>query len=153
MCTADRNFKIVRYQGQRATQEIDKDELGKSIYQRGYKAVFVTENNNGDVVVYDLNASAVVVVDQTGKVRFRYDKQPGGQQPFAPRHIVIDSKGHIMVIDKLDNCLHILDKNGRFLRCVDSGLYDPRGLSVDSEGRLWVGQIESGEVKVIQYMK
>jgi sugar lactone lactonase YvrE len=66
---------------------------------------------------------------------------------------VTDSMSHIIVGDQFNRCLHILDQNGLFLRCVDSGSYKPTGLSVDSEGRLWVGQYESGEVKVIQYMK
>jgi streptogramin lyase len=136
------------------TQEIDKDEYGNPIYQGGNRIVFVTENKNGDIVTSDLNAETVVVVDRAGKVRFRYnDKPPGGQQPFIPRQIVTDSMGHIIVADYYNNCLHILDQSGRFLRCVDSGLSTPCGLSVDSEGRFWVGQLESGEVKVIQYMK
>ena len=51
-----------------------------------------------------------------------------------------------------NNCLHILDQNGQFLRCVDDcGLERPYGLSVDSEGRLWVGLLDSGEIKVIKY--
>jgi tripartite motif-containing protein 2/3 len=152
--TDDSHCKIVRYQGQRVTQEIDKDERGNPIYQGGKYAVLVTENNNGDIMASDTNAKAVVVVDRTGKVRFRYNnKPPGGQQPFSPRQIVADSMGHIIVGDYFNSCLHILDQNGRFLRCVDSGLSKPDGLSVDSEGRLWVGQFESGELKVIQYMK
>jgi sugar lactone lactonase YvrE len=155
MCTADNNHhKIVRYQGQRVTQEIDKDDSSNPIFQKGEYGVFVTENNSGDIVASDGNADAVVVVDRTGKVRFRYnDKPPGGQKPFCPTLIVTDSMGHIIVIDELNDCLHILDQSGQFLKCVDSGLYKPQGLSVDSEGRLWVGQYDTGEVKVIQYMK
>jgi hypothetical protein len=135
-------------------QEIDKDEQGNPIYQGGDWIVYVTENNNGNIVASDTNSKRVVVVKRTGKVRFRYnDKPPGGQKSFSPTQIVTDSKGHIIVIDDLNHCLHILDQNGQFLRCVDSGLYNPCGLSVDSEGRLWVGQYDTGEVKVIQYMK
>jgi hypothetical protein len=148
------HYKIVRYQGQRVTQEIDKDERGNPIHQGGSSLVYVIENNNANVVASDLNAREVVVVDRTGKVRFRYnDKPPGGQKSFAPTQIVTDSMSHIIVVDDFNDCLHILDQKGRFLRCVDSGLYDLNGLSVDSEGRLWVGQFEFGELKVIQYMK
>ncbi|XP_062583959.1 E3 ubiquitin-protein ligase TRIM71-like [Saccostrea cucullata] len=156
MFTADRSHrKIVRYQGQRLTQEIDKDEHGDPIYQGGEYAMFVVENNNGDIVASDINADTVVVVDRTGKVRFRYnDKPPRGKESFSPAQIVTDSMGHIIVTDVSNNCLHILDQNGQFLRCVDNcGLDCPNGLSMDSEGRLWVGLFDSGEVKVIQYMK
>ncbi|XP_061182726.1 E3 ubiquitin-protein ligase Midline-1-like [Saccostrea echinata] len=156
MRTSDYNHrKIVRYQGQRVTQEIEKDEHGDPVYQGGQYNVYVVENNNGDIVVSDLNANTVVVVDRTGKVRFRYNnKPPGGKKSFSPTQIVTDSMGHIIVGDEFNDCLHILDQNGQFLRCVDNcGLKRPGGLSVDSEGRLWVGLCDSGEVKVIQYMK
>ncbi|XP_062621522.1 uncharacterized protein LOC134283100 [Saccostrea cucullata] len=156
MCTTDNShYKIVRYQGQRVTQEIDKDEHGDPIYQGGKYGVYVVENNNGDIVASDLNARAVVVVDRTGKVRFRYNnKPPGGKKSFCPAQIVTNSMGHIIVADEFNNCLHILDQNGQFLRCVDNcGLDHPIGLSVDSEERVWVGLCVSGEVKVIQYMK
>jgi hypothetical protein len=155
MCTTDKShFKIVRYHGKKVTQETQKDEHGKPIYQGGEFGLYVTENIIGDIVTSNPNAREVVGVDRTGKVRFRYnDKPPGGQQPFCPTKIVTDPMGHILVGDDFNKCLHILDENGRFLRCVDSGSCRPRGLSVDSEGRLWVGLYESGEVKVIQYMK
>ncbi|XP_062593638.1 uncharacterized protein LOC134255143 [Saccostrea cucullata] len=148
-------YKIVCYQGQRVTQEIEKDERGDPIYQGGEYGVYVVENNNGDIVASDRNAFKVVVVDRTGKVRFRYnDKPPGGERSFGPTHIVTDSMGHIIVTDCQNDCLHILDQNGQFLRCVDNcGLEDPYGLSVDSEGKLWVGLFFSGEMKVIKYMK
>ncbi|XP_061183060.1 tripartite motif-containing protein 3-like [Saccostrea echinata] len=149
------HYKIVRYQGQRVIQEIDKDEHGDPIYQGGVYVVYVVENNNGDIVVSDINARAVVVVDRAGKVRFRYNnKPPGGKESFGPNQILTDSMGHIIVVDEFNNCLHILDQNGQFVRCVDNcELEYPTGLSVDSEGRLWVGLYNSGEVKVIQYLK
>jgi streptogramin lyase len=157
MVTTDKSHhKIVRYQGQKVTQEIDKDEHSNTIYQGGDYMLYVTENNCGDIVVSDENAEKVIVVDKTGKVRFQYNgKPPGGQKPFSPRQIVTDSMGNIIVADPNNSCLHILDQNGQFLKCVDNcGLNDwPVGLSVDSEGRLWVGQWKSEEVKVIQYMK
>jgi hypothetical protein len=155
--TYNSHHKIVRYQGQRVTQEIDRDDRGNPIYQGGEYAVLVTENKNGDIVASDGNADAVVVVDREGKVRFRYnDKPPGGQESFCPTHIVTDAMGHIIVADEFNHCLHILDQNGRFLRYVNNGLHRPVGLSVDSEGRLWVVHFVSdhaSEVKVIQYMK
>ncbi|XP_061182711.1 protein wech-like [Saccostrea echinata] len=156
MVATDRShLKIVCYQGQKVTLEIDKDEHGDLIHPGGKYGVFVVENNNGDIVASDRNVDTVVVVDRTGKVRFRYnDKPSGGKKSFSPKQIVTDSMGHIIVADYLNDYLHILDQNGQFLRCVDNcGLDAPGGLSVDSEGRLWVGLYDSGEVKVIQYMK
>jgi hypothetical protein len=150
-----RQYKIVRYQGKKVTQEIDKDGSGNPIYQGGEYALYVKENINGDIVASDGNANTVVVVNRKGKVRFQYNDKPlGERQPFSPRQIVTDSMGNIIVADTFNDCLHILDQNGQFIKYVDNfGLNGgPNGLSVDSEGRLWVGLYYSGEVKVIQYV-
>jgi sugar lactone lactonase YvrE len=137
-------------------QEIITDEHGNPIYQGGGYRLYVTENKNGDIVASDTNAKTVVVVNRLGNVRFRYtNKPPGKKQSFSPRHVVTDSMCQIIVADFNNACLHILDQNGQFLKCVDNcGFNDfPAGLSVDSEGRLWVGLYDSGKVNVIQYKK
>ncbi|XP_048735216.2 uncharacterized protein LOC125650735 [Ostrea edulis] len=147
-------YKIVRYQGHTVRQEIDRDEHGQLIYKGGALTLYVVENNNGDICASDNNAKSVVVVDKSRRVRLRYDGTPARRKKsFNPAHIVTDSMSHIIVTDKNNACLHILDQNGQFLRCVDNcGLDKPNGLSVDREGRLWVGLLNTGEVKVIQYM-
>ena len=114
----------------------------------------ITENSNGDICVSDRNARTVTVVDRTGRVRFRYDGSPAGiKKFFDPIGIVTDSLSQIIVSDVNNDCLHILDQNGKFLKCVDNcGLHKPWGLSVDSEGRLWVALTEENAIKVIKYL-
>ncbi|XP_078330866.1 uncharacterized protein LOC111117833 [Crassostrea virginica] len=147
--------KIIRYQGQNIQQEISNDGQGNPIFKDGDYSLHMSKNNNGDVCVSDVNADSVVVVDKTGRVRFRYDGTPARrEESFGPRGIVTDALSQIIVADVDNNCLHILDQNGEFLRFVDDcGLEDPFGLSVDSEGRLWVGSWQSGEIKVIEYLQ
>ena len=147
--------KMIRYQGQNIKQDINNDGQGNPIFQEGYFFLFISENNNGDVCVSDLNANTVVVVDKTGRVRFRYDGTPARREnSFNPRGIVTDALNRIIVADYNNDCLHIIDQNGQFLRCVDDcGLGNPLGLSVDSEGRLWVGSLLSEEIKVIEYLQ
>nr|XP_022311295.1 uncharacterized protein LOC111116587 [Crassostrea virginica] len=144
--------KIIRYQEQRKTQEIVNDRQGKPIFEDGLGKLYMSENNNGDICVSDTSANTVVVVDKAGRVRFRYDgKQAFREKTFVPKGIVTDKFSQIIVAD-YNNCLHILDQNGQFLRCVDKcGLEKPHELSVDSKGRLWVG-CESGKIKLIQYL-
>ncbi|XP_062612558.1 tripartite motif-containing protein 3-like [Saccostrea cucullata] len=154
--TADGSrYKIVRYQGQTATQEIDKDDRGQNIFKGGNGGVLMKESNNGDICAADLNANIVIVMDKTGRVRFRYDGTPARRNnPFRPVYISTDSLNQIIITDLNNDCLHILDQNGQFLKCIDNcGLQSPAGLSVDSKGRLWVGCFHSGDVKVIQYME
>jgi hypothetical protein len=147
--------KIVRYHDHIVKQEIDRDVNGQPIYKGGENILLVTENNNGDICASDNNAKMVIAVDKSGRVQFQYDGAPAwrGEQ-FDPGHLVTDSMSQIIVADNFNSCLHILDQNGQFLRCVDDcGLDNPIGLSVDSKGRLWVGLCDSGKVKVIQYLK
>ncbi|XP_022312312.1 uncharacterized protein LOC111117468 [Crassostrea virginica] len=152
---SQRKHKIIRYQGQNMKEEITKDGQGNPIFKDGKCSLYMSENNNGDVCVSDVNAGTVVVVDKTGGVRFRYDGTPARREKsFDPRGIVTDALSQIIVADFNNNCLHILDQNGQFLRCVDDcGLEYPLELSVDSEGRLWVGSWISGEIKVIEYLQ
>ena len=147
--------KIIRYQGQNINQEINNDGTGNPIFKNGGNSLCMSENNNGDVCVCDQNANTVVVVDKTGRVRFRYDgTQARREKSFRTRDIVTDALSQIIVSDVNNNCLHILDQNGQFLRCADDcGLKRPYGLSVDSEGRLWVGLLDTGEIKVIKYLE
>lgn len=78
-----RPFIIVRYEGQRLTQIIKRDEHNCPIFQTGKHALIVTENTNGDIVTSDKNADKVVVVSRSGKVRFRYNIKPvRGKKPF-----------------------------------------------------------------------
>lgn len=153
MCdTNQRNFKLVQYQEQTVKQEIYKDKGGNPIF-RGL--LYLAENNNGDICVSDTGASAVLVADRTGSIRFRYDGSPAKKRaPFLPRQIVTDSISQIIVTDENNDCLHILDQNGQFLKCVeDCGLDKPIGLGLDDGGKLWVTLRGSNVLKVIEYMK
>ncbi|XP_062586538.1 E3 ubiquitin-protein ligase TRIM71-like [Saccostrea cucullata] len=156
MCTRDQShYKIVRFHGQTAIKEIDKDEHEQQIFRGGKIGVNIEENSNGDICASDSDANTVIVVDKTERVRFRYDGTPAWRnRQFQPMHIVTDSQSQIIINDINNDCLHILDQDGQFLKCVDNcGLERPCGLSLDSEGRLWVGSYHTGVVKVIKYME
>ena len=143
--------KIIRYQQKHIKDEISIDGLGNSNFTNTSSSLFMAENNNGDVCISDSHAHAVVVVDKMGRVRFRTPAKR--KKRFVPNGMVTDALGQIIVTDLLNNCHHVLDQNGQFLRCVDNcGLMAPCGLSVDSKGRLWVvcGEVE---IKVIKYQQ
>ena len=134
-------------------QTIDNDEYGNPIFKEGRYTLFLTENNNGDICVTDLNKQIVIVLDKTGRVRFQYDGTPAMKENFNPRCIVTDSLGHIIVADIGNNCLHILSQDRQFIRCISNcGLAKPYGLSLDKKERLWVG-LQTGQIKVIQYLQ
>lgn len=147
--------KVIRYRGKKIMQNYFKDEDEKPLFQDGDYVPYLKENCNGDICVSDVNARCVVVLNKAGRVRFRYDGTPARQmKTFNPRDIATDVLCQIIVTDFYNSCLHILDQNGQFLRCVDNcGLEQTNTLSVDSKGRIWAGLFQSGVIKVIQLLK
>lgn len=101
---------------------------------------FITENNNGDVLVSD--SGAVVVTERGGKHRFSYTGHLSGSK-IQPRGICTDELSHILVCDGYSNTVQMLDKNGQFMSHLlvkPSGIYQPSSLSYDVSTRLlWVG--------------
>lgn len=107
--------------------------------------MYWTENNNGDVCAYD--ADMLVV----GELKDEFDSDTTELR--SGRNIVTDSLSQIVVTDYNSSCLHIIDQNGLFLKCLKChGLKQTNALSLDNDGRLWEGLFESGEIKIKQYM-
>jgi hypothetical protein len=101
--------------------------------------IYITENDNGDVVVSDAWLSAVVVTDKSGLHRFSYTGPTG--KKFSPWGVCTDVFSHILVCNQ--NTVHMIDKDGQFLALLlskEHGISRPRSLSYDHGSHLlWVG--------------
>ncbi|XP_048737979.2 E3 ubiquitin-protein ligase TRIM71-like [Ostrea edulis] len=146
--------KLVRYSGKSVVQSIQFDQ-GKHLYSSTNKLKYVTENINRDICVADNGIKAVVVVNGEGKFRFRYtgrhSMSKGGELQF--KGIATDFLGNILVADcDYNHCIHIIDKDGKFLRYVDNcELKYPFALCVQDE-HIFVGEYYSGKMKKIKYL-
>jgi hypothetical protein len=146
MISDDDEHKVVRYSGSTETQTIQYNDQGRPLYSW---AGYISENKTRDVCVSDIIAKSVVVVNAAGKLRFGYTGYPPYTgESFDPSRITTNSQDHILVAARSNHCVHILDKDGQFLRYILCDLSRPRGLCVDIRDNLY----ESAKVKKIQYL-
>ena len=153
-----RETRVVRYtymynrdRRMQSIKTIQSDGQGP-LYSFGYYK-YLAENRNGDICVADSDANAVVVVNEDGNLRFRYTSHFSiDMGAFTPRAITTDSQANILTTDWVNHCVHIIDRDGQFLRFIDNcNLQRPYGLCVDSTDNLFVAEWSTRRVKKIQY--
>ncbi|XP_022336043.1 uncharacterized protein LOC111132516 [Crassostrea virginica] len=151
--------KVVRYSGSTEKQSIQWDDEGHPLYfGSSYFPKYLCENRNLDICVSDCDIDELVVVNESGKLRFRYTGAPSNieLEDFVAGCITTDSLGKILIADnnRLLHCIHILDKDGHFLRYIHNNKSEwSRDLCicVDSKDNLFVAEEETGRVTKIQY--
>ncbi|XP_078320831.1 uncharacterized protein LOC144621432 isoform X2 [Crassostrea virginica] len=122
------------------------DNTPHNLYEIPY---YVTENNNGDVLVSDFDRGVIVVMSGVGVHRFSYTGPPSGSELW-PRGICTDVMSHILVSDsRHPGTVQMLDRDGQFLSYVltrqTPGMdYIAHGLSYDvTTHAVWVGSLNN----------
>uniref|UniRef100_K1QK09 Tripartite motif-containing protein 3 n=1 Tax=Magallana gigas TaxID=29159 RepID=K1QK09_MAGGI len=120
------------------------------------KPSYITENNNGDIIVSDYGLSgAVVVTERGGRHRFSYTGHPSGSG-LRPRGICTDALSHIIVCDGRTYTVQMINKDGQFLSHIlvrPAGILQPYSLNYDvNTHRLWVGSEYNNKICVYRYL-
>ena len=148
--------KITRYNstGQQLLS-IQRNNTGHNLYR---DPLYITENNNGDIIVSDwitISRGAVVVTERGGRHRFSYTGPPSGSS-LEPCGICTDALSHILVCDYKTRTVQMIDKDGQFLSLLltqQHGIGIPRCLNYyDKTCVLCVGSW-SNTVRVYRYIQ
>ena len=130
-----------------------EDDGHTRLFQYGY---FVDENKNGDIVVLNKvgeKRGNVYILDKNGYVKHSYNGTSQlDEDDFLPATVCCDHQCRIIVADKYNSALHLLNPKGELLRLLmteKDGLVRPYSLGL-SDGMLWVGTYE-GKVIVAEY--
>eukprot|EP00105_Crassostrea_gigas_P015621 XP_011432675.1 PREDICTED: uncharacterized protein LOC105331969 [Crassostrea gigas] len=149
----NRQSKVLRIVDGHVQGEYQYDENGKELFNSNCYVFFLAENRNGDICVSD--TVSLVVLDRRGKFRFRYHGKvfDSFDNPFKPRGVSTDAQGNIFLADLHNRCIHMIDKDGRFVRYITCGgsLDKLCDVSCDENGQLWVAERLTANIKCIEY--
>ena len=126
-------------------------ELDQKLFKWPYRVA--QSKVNSDLYISDTDK--VTALNKDYKVWYEYTGQNDGTSSFSPRGLCTDNAGHVLIADRNNNRVDILDKDGKFLQYLltrKPGLWRPWNIDVDREGNAWVGQT-TGEVKVVKYLQ
>ncbi|XP_062579013.1 uncharacterized protein LOC134240918 [Saccostrea cucullata] len=114
--------------------------------------VYIAENINGDICI---SSTFVDVFNKSGELRFSYKASGNTNRAFLSGGICTDILGHILIADKTNRCIHVLNIKGKLLKIMDiPGLGEedyPITLTIDANYCLCVG-CSDGRIKVLKYI-
>lgn len=118
------------------------------------RVLMLTENGYRDICVADRAGGCVVVVDVAGELLFRYHgniSQKSKNSSFGPYEIASDVNHQIIINDALNDIVHIIDSEGRFLCYIEQKCNG--GLCIDTDHNLIVGEEKTGYILIIKYLQ
>ncbi|XP_071787393.1 uncharacterized protein [Asterias amurensis] len=101
------------------------------------KPHFLAIDSKDRVVVSGGNRQQIDIVDITGTTLFSINPKINSQPVGNCNGVCCDSSSIYIAVDNgyKHSHIHQYDTQGRFLSCIAQGLYDPRGISLTSDGQ------------------
>ena len=149
--------KLMRYDNTgRHIKTIPQKNTPFKLYE---EPLFITENNNRDVVVSDIYRAAVVVTSRKGVHRFTYTGPPPSGSRLLPLGVCTDALSQILVCDNNTDTVQVISQDGQFLKYLLTEeqspriYYRPLSLSYDIHNHfLWVGSVGNNKLCVYRYI-
>ena len=136
------NGRVVKYS--RTGEKIH--EFDHSIFWESYRISASRFNN--DIFVCDRDSSQPALFDLDQSYNFRYRYTASGDEKFDPIEVCTDKIGNVIVSDTDNDRIHVLNKDGKFLRYLfpsDNDSCIAGTVDVDDDGNLWIGQRHKGD--------
>lgn len=119
---------------------------------------FITQNKNKDLWIQDKGYHHVVVVNESGKGRFTYNGPTGVRMSsaFDPHDLSSTAEGNVIIADYANATLHLVDKDGQFLRYIMTsrdGLRGPYSLTKTINGVIWIGDNKQKKVFLVKNLE
>ena len=113
----------------------------------------IAENINGDIYMSNTDVDCF---DKNGNFCFTYHGSDKAKYPFKPKGICADIMGNILIADRGNRLIHVLDMNGKLQRLYivaseKEGFY-PVTLAIDVNHCLCVG-CSDGKIRVFKYLE
>ena len=113
---------------------------------RGY--IYVSENSNYRVQVFDANRNYVRTIGVTGEGGDGFDRLNG------PSHLAVDTHNNLYVSSAWNHAVHVYDQDGAYLTTLGESrgnrsgqLADPHGLAFDVSGNLYIADFDNHRIQ------
>ncbi|XP_062571266.1 uncharacterized protein LOC134233312 [Saccostrea cucullata] len=161
VCVCFQEYHDSKDQGRKVLQYTSTGELIREIRYHFNRPLFIAENINSDIIVNDYYSVKtkylVKAVSSREYLRFIYDGSVefGFASTVGPGGLDCDTLGHIIIADHYNNNIHIINKDGGFVRfLLNENHYVDKlwGMCFDGVDSIWITELESKKYKQFRYM-